>query len=44
VTRFAVALADGSLIHLMAFVPPMASGAITVAYDPQRVVVMGAPP
>jgi ABC-type Fe3+/spermidine/putrescine transport system ATPase subunit len=44
VTRFAVALVDGSLIHLMAFVPPTASGAVTVAYDPQRVVVMGAPP
>jgi ABC-type Fe3+/spermidine/putrescine transport system ATPase subunit len=44
VTRFAVTLADGSLIHLMAFVPPAASGAVTVAYDPQRVVVMGAPP
>ena len=44
VTRFAVALVDGSLIHLMAFVPPTASGAVTVAYDPQRSVVMGAPP
>jgi len=44
VTRFAVALADGSLIHLMAFVPPAVSGAVSVAYDPRRVVVMGAPP
>jgi hypothetical protein len=37
-------LADGALIHLMTFVPPTASGAVSVAYDPQRVVVMGAPP
>jgi ABC-type Fe3+/spermidine/putrescine transport system ATPase subunit len=44
VTRFAVTLADTSLIHLMAFVPPIASGAVTIAYDPQRVVVMGAAP
>jgi ABC-type Fe3+/spermidine/putrescine transport system ATPase subunit len=44
VTRFAVALADGALIHLMTFVPPTVSGAVTIAYDPQRVVVMGAPP
>jgi ABC-type Fe3+/spermidine/putrescine transport system ATPase subunit len=44
VTRFAVVLADGALIHLMTFVPPTASGAVSVAYDPQRVVVMGAPP
>ena len=42
VTRFAVALADGTLIHLMAFAPPAGSGAVTVAYDPERVVVMGA--
>jgi ABC-type Fe3+/spermidine/putrescine transport system ATPase subunit len=44
VTRFAVTLADGSLIRLMVFVPPAASGAVTVAYDPQCVVIMGAPP
>ena len=42
VTRFTVALADGALIHLMALAPPTASGPVTVAYDPQRVVVMGA--
>jgi ABC-type Fe3+/spermidine/putrescine transport system ATPase subunit len=40
VTRFAVALADGTLLHLMALAPPAMSGAVTVAYDPRRVVVM----
>ena len=44
VTRFAVTLAHNSLIHLMAFAPPAISGAVSIAYDPQRVVVMGAPP
>jgi ABC-type Fe3+/spermidine/putrescine transport system ATPase subunit len=44
VTRFAVALPDSSLVHLMAFEPPAVSGAVTVAYDPQRVVVMRAQP
>jgi len=44
VTRFCVALADGALLHLMALAPPSVSGAVTVAYDPRRVVVMGAPP
>jgi ABC-type Fe3+/spermidine/putrescine transport system ATPase subunit len=44
VTRFAVALADGALLQLMALAPPAMSGAVTVAYDPLRVVVMGAPP
>jgi hypothetical protein len=44
VTRFAVALADGAQLHLMALAPPAMSGAVTVAYDPRRVVVMGAPP
>jgi ABC-type Fe3+/spermidine/putrescine transport system ATPase subunit len=44
VTRFAVALADGVLLHLMALVPPSMSGEVTVAYDPRRVVVMGALP
>ena len=28
----------------MALAPPSMSGAVTVAYDPRRVVVMGAPP
>jgi ABC-type Fe3+/spermidine/putrescine transport system ATPase subunit len=42
VTRFTVTLADGKPIHLMALAPPVASGAVTLAYDPQRVVVMGA--
>ena len=41
VTRFTVTLADGAVIHLMALAPPAASGAVTLAYDPQRVVVMG---
>jgi ABC-type Fe3+/spermidine/putrescine transport system ATPase subunit len=44
VTRFAVTLPDSSLVHLMAFEPPAASGAVTVAYDPRRVVVMPAQP
>ena len=44
VTRFAVTLADGALLHLMALEPPSMSGAVTVAYDPRRVVVMGAAP
>jgi len=43
VTRSTVALADGPLIHLMALAPPIASGTVTLAYDPQHVVVMGAP-
>jgi ABC-type Fe3+/spermidine/putrescine transport system ATPase subunit len=42
VTRFAVALADGTPLHLMALAPPSAPGT-TVAYDPARVVVMAAP-
>jgi ABC-type Fe3+/spermidine/putrescine transport system ATPase subunit len=41
VTRFAVALADGTPLRLMALAPPAGENAI-VAYDPQRVVVMGA--
>jgi spermidine/putrescine ABC transporter ATP-binding subunit len=43
VTRFGVALADGSAVNLMALAPPTTSGAVTVVYDPQRVVVMGTP-
>ena len=31
-------------VALMALAPPAMSGAVTVAYDPRRVVVMGAPP
>jgi ABC-type Fe3+/spermidine/putrescine transport system ATPase subunit len=42
-TRFSVVLPDGSTLHLMALMPPGASGAVTVAFDPQRVVVLGAP-
>jgi ABC-type Fe3+/spermidine/putrescine transport system ATPase subunit len=42
VTRFAVTLADGALLHLMVLEPPALSGAVTIAYDPRRVVVMGA--
>jgi hypothetical protein len=44
VTRFAVGLADGAQLNLMALEPPAISGAVTVAYDPRRVVVMGAAP
>jgi hypothetical protein len=44
VTRFAVTLADGALLYLMALAPPAMSGNVSVAYDPRRVVVMGAPP
>jgi ABC-type Fe3+/spermidine/putrescine transport system ATPase subunit len=43
VTRFTVMLVDRTLLHLMALAPPDASGAVTVAYDPQRVVVMAVP-
>jgi iron(III) transport system ATP-binding protein len=43
VTRFTVQLGDGALLHLMALAPPAASGSATLAYDPQRVVVMGVP-
>src|SRR3989440_13045446 len=43
VTRFTVQLADGALIHLMALAPPAASRPVTLAYDPQRVVVMATP-
>ncbi len=43
VTRFTVALVDGTPLHLMALAPPAASGPVTVAYDPQRAVVMSAP-
>ena len=41
-TRFAVTLADGTPIHMMALAPPAASGTVTVAYDPGRGVVMKA--
>jgi iron(III) transport system ATP-binding protein len=43
VTRFAVTLPDGTLLRLMALAPPASPGT-TIAYDPQRVVVMGAAP
>jgi len=42
VTRFSVTLADGSALHLMAFAPPASPGTV-IAYDPQRVVVLGVP-
>jgi ABC-type Fe3+/spermidine/putrescine transport system ATPase subunit len=42
VTRFAVTLADGTPLHLMALAPPAAPGT-TIAYDPARVTVMAAP-
>jgi len=43
VTRFTVTLADGAAIHLMTLAPPAATGTVTVAFDPQRAVVVGAP-
>jgi len=43
VTRCVVALADGAQLHVMALAPPAISGAATLAFDPRRVVVMGAP-
>jgi ABC-type Fe3+/spermidine/putrescine transport system ATPase subunit len=43
VTRFSVMLADGAAIQLMALMPPTGSGTVTVAFDPQRLVVLGAP-
>ena len=43
VTRFSIMLADGTPLHLMALAPPVVSGAVTVAYDPQSIVVVGAP-
>jgi ABC-type Fe3+/spermidine/putrescine transport system ATPase subunit len=42
VTRFTVTLADGATLQLMALTPPAASGQVTVAFDPQRVVALGA--
>ena len=42
VTRFAVALADETPLSLMALTPPTVSGAVTIAIDPHRVVVLGA--
>jgi ABC-type Fe3+/spermidine/putrescine transport system ATPase subunit len=42
VTRFTVTLADGTPLHLMTLAPPAESGAVTVAFDPQRIVVLGA--
>ena len=42
VTRFTVQLVGGAPIHLMALAPPAATGAVRLAYDPQRVAVMGA--
>jgi len=42
VTRFAVTLADGTAFSLMALMPPARSGAVTVAFDPHRVVVLEA--
>src|SRR3954468_7793246 len=43
VTRFGVMLADGTALQLMGLMPPAASGAVAVAFDPQRVVVLGPP-
>jgi ABC-type Fe3+/spermidine/putrescine transport system ATPase subunit len=43
VTRFHVTLAGGTALQLMALMPPAVSGQVTVAFDPQRVVVLGGP-
>ena len=43
VTRFTVTLTDGTALSLMALMPPTASGAVTVAFDPQRLGALGAP-
>jgi ABC-type Fe3+/spermidine/putrescine transport system ATPase subunit len=43
VTRFSVKLADGTALQLMALMPPTGPGSVTVAFDPQRIVVLGAP-
>ncbi|HLH93465.1 MAG TPA: ABC transporter ATP-binding protein [Xanthobacteraceae bacterium] len=43
VTRFAVLLADGTTLHLMALAPPVAAEEVSVAYDPRSVVAVGAP-
>jgi ABC-type Fe3+/spermidine/putrescine transport system ATPase subunit len=40
VTRFTVRLSDGTLLAAMALAPPAASGEVSVAYDPARVVVL----
>jgi ABC-type Fe3+/spermidine/putrescine transport system ATPase subunit len=40
VTRFTVRLADGTPLAAMALAPPAASGEVSVAYDPARVVVL----
>ena len=40
-TRFAVTLADGTALHVMALAPPAAEGDVRLAYDPRSVVVVG---
>jgi iron(III) transport system ATP-binding protein len=40
VTRFTVRLADGTPLSLMALAPAVASGDVSVAYDPARIVVL----
>jgi ABC-type Fe3+/spermidine/putrescine transport system ATPase subunit len=40
VTRFTATLSDGVVVHLMTLAPPTATGSVTIAFDPQRVVVM----
>jgi len=40
VTRFIVRLLDGTRLTVMALAPPVSSGDVTVAYDPDRVVVL----
>jgi len=43
VTRFVVTLGDGTPLRLLALAPPASPGGV-VAYDPNRVVMMGAAP
>jgi ABC-type Fe3+/spermidine/putrescine transport system ATPase subunit len=43
VTRFAVMLADGTALHVMALAPPAGAGELRLAYDPRCVVVVGTP-
>ena len=42
ITRFTVALADGTALHVMALAPPVDAGEVRLAYDPASVTVVGA--
>jgi len=43
VTRFAVTLADGAALHVMALAPPAGEVEVRLAYDPKCVVMVGTP-